>query len=283
MGGYFDGIGSAAGGRAFEQSDSFFRNLAGIKEYRETINLSDETINKLNASIDQGSANQTKYKKQSQRDINAGVKPKLAGGGILSTIIDQIKIPIKTLQYSFYEGIGSNFGNRFAEGLNKAFNEDLDLSFERKGEVTGKAISYTATSGLEQFNQDANAVGDNYQNLRYAIEDGSIGEISQKFDTLFKSIIKSVTGIGDSYLRGFRKSSVQLEALRQIETQMQNQENLATSLAGKKKVIYTVGGFAGNNGQKGKAIAENIKPLVNDETEVIGGLMFKGKSDCLRL
>lgn len=269
-GGYFDGIGSAGANRTFDSLENVLRKLVGKEEYAQTIKLADETINKLNNFEQQNQSASPTFKKQTQRDINAGVKPKLAGSGILSTIFDQIKIPIKTLQYSFYEGIGSNFGNRFAEGLNKAFNEDLDLSFERKGEVSGKAISYTATSGLDQFNQNASQVGDNYNNLRYAVEDGQIVEVGKKFDTLFKSIVKSVTGIGDSYVRGFRKSSVQLEALRKIEAQIQAEENSAGDLTGKTKVIYTVGGFAADKGQRGKKIAGDLKPLVNDQTEVIG-------------
>ena len=283
--GYLGGIGGAAGERTFNSLDNLFRRLTGREENRETVELGHKTIRELALTVHNPKlADRNRGKKISQKDINLGSSPNKSPG-VVGSMIEQALMPLKTIQYSFYEGIGSNFGNRFAEGFNKSIEEDLDFSFERKGEVSGKAISYVASSGVEQLLEDGASVKDNFEQVRYALEDsvafrvgsfppesrpGDIEGLSEKFDTLFKSIIKSVTGIGDSYLRGFRRGSVQIEAMRQIEKEVAKQENIAPDLKGKKKVIYTVGGFAGDKGQRGKAIAKQLKPLVNDETEVIG-------------
>jgi tape measure domain-containing protein len=278
LGGFFDGIGSAAGGRAFNSIDNFVRKLVGKEEYRESVDLSQETIGLIGESVARAlfgntAGKSSSYKSsQSQRDINyqKPSQPIFRSENLFDKAIKEILMPLRTVQYSFYEGIGSNFGNRFAEGLNQVLNDDLDISFERKGQVTGKAVSYTATDGLDAFKQNVSTVGDNFNNFRYAVEDKNIDQVGSSLDKLVKSVSKSVTSIADSYLRGFRRGSVQLEALRKIETEIAKQENQAPDLTGKKKVIYTASGFAGEKGQRGYMMADQLRPYVNDQTAVIG-------------
>ncbi|MEM7756560.1 MAG: peptidoglycan DD-metalloendopeptidase family protein [Cyanobacteria bacterium P01_A01_bin.40] len=270
VGGFFEGIGNAAGGRAFNQLDNLFRRLTGREEYRESVDLSERTINRIGESV--ALALTGKSRSQSQRDRNLGKRPQaiLQRDSLVDKAVDQALLPLKTIQYSFYEGIGSFFGDQFATGLSDILNQELDFSMNRKGQVTGKAISYTATTGVDNLKRDVGAVGDNYNDLRYAVEDGKVAEISKKFDTLIKSVTKSVTSIADSYLRGYRKGSVRLEALRKMDREINAQNNQAPDLTGKDKVIYTVSGFAGEKGQRGNYLAQQVKPYVNNQTEVIG-------------
>ena len=271
-GGFFEGIGSAAGGRAFDKVDDFVRRLTGREEHTETVSLSDRSIVKIGDAVARSLTGKTRTKEATRREKSLGKTPKLflQQESFAKKLLNQFLEPIKTIRYSFFEGIGANFGDRFAEGLNKVFEQDLDISFERKGEVSGKGIANAATEGLGNFKTNAAKVGDNFNAVRYDIEDGNLEGISAKFDTLFKSVTKTITSVADSYLRGFRKGSVQLEALRKIEQEIAKQENQAPDLTGKDRAIFTVSGFAGEGGQRGKFMAEQLKPYIKDTTAVIG-------------
>jgi tape measure domain-containing protein len=275
IGGFYNGIGDAAGNRFFSQFDAVVRKLLGKEEYRESVDLSEKTIALLGQSIGNslsGKDSDGAYKAnkfQSQRDKNAGIK---SGNqeSLIESVINQALVPIRTLNYSFFEGIGANFGNRFAEGLNQVLNDEMDVSFERKGAVTGKAIGFTAKEGLDNFKQNFNKVGDNFNDLRYSVEDRQVDQVAPKLDVLVKSVSKTITSIADSYLRGFRRGSVQLEALRKVEAEIAKQNNQAPDLTGKKKVIYTASGFAGEKGQRGYLMADQLRNYVTDDTAVIG-------------
>ena len=268
-GGFFEGIGNAAGTRFFDRLDSIFRSLTGREEHRETVELGNKTISKIGLSISRSIKGKSPV--ISQRDKNLGKgSVSFKQNNLVERALSQALMPLRTIQYSFFEGIGSNFGNQFAEGLSQVLNDDLDISFNRKGQVTGKAISYTATEGVDKLKRDLGDVGSDFNDFRYGIEDGKVDEIGSKFNKLIKSIARTVTSVADSYLRGFRKGSVQLEAIRQIEKEVAKKDNSAPDLTGKKKVIYTVSGFAGEQGQRGKYMAQQLKPYVKDDTEVIG-------------
>ena len=270
-GGFYEGIGNAAGSRAFESIENSFRKFLGLEEHRETINLSSQTIDEIGVSV--ALALRGKSRKdlsQRERNLNRGIPQFLKGQNLLEKAIDQALMPIKTIKYSFFEGIGSNFGNQFAEGLTKVFDEDLDISFERKGQVTGKSIAYLGNQGTEKFKQDLGSVSDNFNNLRYDIEDGKLEEFEDKFGKLVKSISKSVTSLATSYLTGFRKASVKLEALRKMETEIAKDNNQSENLEGKEKVIFTVAGFSGDEGQRGKYIAKQLQSYTDDKTAVVG-------------
>lgn len=269
--GFYEGIGDAAGARAFNNIDNLFRKLTGREEYRESIDLSTRTIRRIGVSVANALTGRSESS-ASQRDKNLGKRPQILTQKetFVDKAISQALMPLRTIQYSFYEGIGSTFGNQFAEGLSGVLNDELDFSMNRKGQVSGKAISYTATEGAENFNRNFNSVRDNYADFRYAIEDGNIEQLAQKFDALFKSVSKTIVSIPESYVRGFRKGSVQLEALRKIEKQIPLQDNQAPDLTGKKKAIFTVSGFAGEKGQQGYYMAKQVKPYVDDQTAVIG-------------
>ncbi len=269
-GGFYEGIGNAAGARAFNQLDNLFRKLTGREEYRESIDLSTRTIQRIGVSVRDALTGNSRSQSQRERNLGKGSPGILQQETLVDKAINQALLPLKTVQYSFYEGIGSFFGNQFAEGMSGILNDELDFSMNRKGQVTGKAISYTATTGVDNFKRDVAATGDNLNDFRYAVEDGKVDQLSQKFDTLFKSVTRSITSIADSYLRGFRKGSVQLEGLRKVQQEIAQQNNQATDLTGKKKAFYTASGFAGEQGQRGYYMAEQLRPYVNDQTEVIG-------------
>ncbi|MDJ0570277.1 MAG: tape measure protein, partial [Pleurocapsa sp. MO_192.B19] len=274
--GFYEGIGNEAGTRAFSNFDNILRKLTGRKEYRETVELGSETINKIGFAVARslGKVKQNKNFGFNQRDKNlnkesVSFSPEKETDS-LSSIVSQVLMPIRTIQYSFFEGIGSNFGNRFANGLNEVLDQDLDISFERKGTVTGKAISYTATEGAQRFKKEADKAGDSYNDLIGTIQDGKFDEVAKKFDTFLKDLARSVTSFPTTYLRGFRKASIKSEALRKMENAKSAPDAQAPDLTGKNKVIYTVSGFAGEKGARSEYLAEQIKPYVNEQTQVIG-------------
>ena len=51
IGGYFEGIGSAAGERTFARFDNLFRKLTGREEYSETVDLSQRSIDRIGESV----------------------------------------------------------------------------------------------------------------------------------------------------------------------------------------------------------------------------------------
>ena len=274
-GGFYEGIGNAAGQRAFDQIDSTFRKLLGIKEHRETIDLSNETINKIGDSVASSLVIDGGIKKrgaiterQRFQDSRKGVvaqKP-----GFISQVANKVTMPFRTINYAFYEGIGARFGDKFARGFEKVLNEELDIDFERKGAISGKAVAYTSTQGVEDLKGNVNRTKDDFSDLSDAVENANYETAAQKFQDLIKSITATTTSLADSYIRGFRKASVSVEAMRKIQNEITKKNNQAPDLTGKRKVYYTVSGFAGEKGKRGDFMASQLRPYVKDDVEVIG-------------
>lgn len=232
------------------------------------IELGNQSISKLSNSIATEISSKYLYTK-SASSLNSQInKPDKS---IVSKLFGELVHPIEVIHAGFFQGIGQVFGEKFSTGLNKSFEEDLDISFERKGQVVGKGIAYTSSSGLKDFEQNSANVGQQFNQLGDALTQSfNPDEIKQKFQNLFKSVSKTFVGVGASYLTGFRKGSVEIEGMRKLQGQIAAQENFAPDLTGKKRVIYTVAGFAGDGGKRGEKIAEQVRPLVDQDTEVIG-------------
>ena len=275
FGGFYEGVGNAAGQRAFDQIDSTFRKLLGIKEYRETIDLSNKTINKIGDSVassividggikKRGAITERQRLQDSRKSVVAQKQ------GIVSQVADRVTMPLRTINYAFYEGIGARFGDKFAKGFEKVLNEELDIDFERKGRVSGKAVAYTSTQGVEDLKGNVNRTKDDFSDLSDAVENANYETAAQKFQDLIKSITATTTSLADSYIRGFRKASVSVEAMRKIQNEITKKNNQAPDLKDKRKVYYTVSGFAGEKGKRGDFMASQLRPYVKDDVEIIG-------------
>ena len=62
--------------------------------------------------------------------------------GLIGGSFANLGSSLRSIYKGFLESIGSGLGTDFGEGLKKALEEDLDISFKRRGEVTGKTIAF---------------------------------------------------------------------------------------------------------------------------------------------
>lgn len=273
-GGFFEGIGSAAGTRAFDRIDGFLRRLTGREKYAELVELGTKSIVKLATAI----GYQIKFKKAditARVDLNKAINKPLVvrqNEGLLSGIVDKVMMPLKTINYSFFEGLGSFFGQQYATGLSSVLEQEQDISFYKKGQVGGKTFGYVKDEGVKEFFAQIQNIVTEYETLNSQLPNAENARSALNlFAKFFRQITKTITHLPASFVTGHRKGSVQIEGLPKVQQVLAdlNDEDLP-DLKGKTRALFTVGGLAAESGQSGMRMAREIAQSATDDTAVIG-------------
>ncbi|MGK7896508.1 MAG: tape measure protein, partial [Xenococcus sp. (in: cyanobacteria)] len=268
QGGFYGGIGGELGRRFTGNLINGVRGIFGLKAANDEVDISNESAIKIGIAVSSRMKN-VGIDSNSLEFLARPLHQKLSwdfqpNGGLFGRIIDQVMMPIKTVQYSFYEGIGSHFGNQYATGLSNVLAEDLDFSMERRGMVTGKGVSHLATEGMENVIDNIKEVRDEYQSLTNS-------QSLEKFTKFLKSITKMVATIPTEFNTGTRRGAVDIEGMRQLNNQLGDLDlSEVADLSDKDQVVFTVGGFAAAEGKSGFRMAEEIQKHADEKTEVIG-------------
>ena len=186
--------------------------------------------------------------------------------GLIGGTFANVGFSIRSIYKGFLESIGSGLGVDYGEGLKEAFEEDLDLSFKRRGKVTGKTIAYGVSEGGRNIWDEFNNFLDSLRNASKVKQPSP-----EDADSVVKALTKFLTTIPSTAFTGYRRASVQLEGLPRVEKQQKRKGNEANEYKDKtEKVVYTITGFAGQEGQGGHAIAQDLAKFADDATEVVG-------------
>lgn len=185
--------------------------------------------------------------------------------GLINKVAEPVKFRFQSLMSGYFEGIGNYFGEQFASGLSETLEEDLNYSQKRKGRVMGKTIGFVANDGMENLEEKFDTLKLTIASLADDTEKIDIAKIRKALAALFGI----PTSVADSYLTGFRRSSVKEEAIRQVDKNKASFNEDISDIKSKKKAIVTASGFAGEKGKQGRKQAERLRELNQDENTVV--------------
>ena len=184
--------------------------------------------------------------------------------GLIGGSIANVSFSVRSIYKGFLESIGSGLGVDYAEGIKEAFEEDLDISFKRRGKVTGKTIAYGASEGGRNIWNEFNNFLDSLRNTR-------VGKPNKDTDSAVQALAKFLVAIPSTAFTGYRRASVQLEGLPRVGKLQKRKENEASEYKDDtEQVVYTITGFAGQEGKGGHAIAQDLAKFADETTEIVG-------------
>ena len=189
--------------------------------------------------------------------------------GLVGGSFANLGFSFRSIYKGFLESIGAGLGTDFGEGLKKALEDDLDFSFRRRGEVTGKSLAFTVSEGGRGF-------WDNFKNLIEASKNAKLKRTNpdrakDDVDSVSRALVKLVTLLPSKMATGYRRAAVQLEGLPRVEKLKKRPENEGQTYTDTTdEVIYTINGFGGQQGVGGYKIAEQLSQYVDESTEVVG-------------
>ncbi|MDJ0903722.1 MAG: tape measure protein [Xenococcus sp. MO_188.B8] len=189
--------------------------------------------------------------------------------GIIGGTVANLGFSARSIYKGFLESIGSGLGSDFGEGLKKGLQEDLDLSFNRRGEVAGKTISYGVAEG-------GRGLWDGFKNFMDSINNAKVRrenpeQARDDVDTVSKALVKLVTVLPSKLATGYRRSAVQLEGLPRVDKLKKRPENQGNQFKDTTDhVVYTFSGFGGQEGKGGYKLAEMLAEHADELTEIVG-------------
>ena len=178
--------------------------------------------------------------------------------GLVGGSLANFGFTLRSIYKGFLESIGGGLGTDFGEGLKKALEEDLDFSFKRRGEVTGKTAAFGVSQGGRSF-------WDGLLNFRDAVVNSRLqktnpSQARDDVDSVSKALVKLVTILPSKIATGYRRAAVQLEGLPRVEKLKKRPENQAGQYKNNtEQVVYTITGFAGQQGIGGYKIADTLR------------------------
>ena len=90
-------------------------------------------------------------------------------------------------------------------------------------------------------------------------------------DSVSKALVKLVTILPSKIATGYRRAAVELEGLPRVEKLKKRPENQAGQYQNNtEQVVYTITGFAGQQGVGGYKIADTLANYADETTEVVG-------------
>lgn len=176
---------------------------------------------------------------------------------------------LRSVYKGFLESIGGGLGTDFGEGLKKALEDDLDFSFRRRGEVTGKTAAYAISEGGRGLRKEFGHLLTLMRKTK--VKDTTPSQAAENANEVRKSFTRLLSLLPTSIATGYRRASIQLEGLPRVDKLKNRDENKATQFKDTtKSVVYSFGGFAGKEGKAGFENAEMLKELADDLTEIVG-------------
>lgn len=172
--------------------------------------------------------------------------------------------PIRTIMSGYYSGIGGHFGSQTGKGLAKTFDEDLDFSFNRRGQTIGKGITNLFLEGSENLKQEVDLFQQEFKDLFKSFNGKKLLDFVKQFN-------RTITSLPTDFLRGYKKGSIKVEALHKLKTKLQEVDyNEATDLSGIDTAFFSMGGLAGKKGKAGYLTAEVLSEFVDQKGIVFG-------------
>lgn len=172
--------------------------------------------------------------------------------------------PIRTIMSGYYSGIGGHFGSQTGKGLAKTFDEDLDFSFNRRGQTIGKGITNLFLEGSENLKQEVDLFQQEFKDLFKSFNGKKLLDFVKQFN-------RTITSLPTDFLRGYKKGSIKVEALHKLKTKLQEVDyNEATDLSGIDTAFFSMGGLAGKKGKAGYLTAEVLNEFVDQKGIVFG-------------
>ena len=186
---------------------------------------------------------------------------------LIGKLIEPVTSRIDHVTSGYFGGIGSYFGKQFAEGLDGVLQSELDISHQRKGQIAGKTYAYFQTGKEELLSQK-------FETLRQTIVDlndetSSVG-LAQVQATI-KAILGIPNALADSFLTGFRRSSIEVEAIRKVgkdKAKFSDGESI-DNLAEFNHAVINASGFSGSKGQQARKQAQSLRELNTSEDTTI--------------
>ena len=254
-------------------------NKQAVKEsfgvWNTTRAVSSSTSDRVSTvRLDQRSVNQIANLIQSDEPNRVGLPPtdpitQIRRRGLIRGTIASTGNNIRSIYKGFLESIGGGLGTDFGEGLKKALEEDLDFSFKRRGEVTGKTAAFTISEGGRELRKEFGLLLSLIRKTK--VKDTTPSQAASDANEVRKSLTRLFSLLPTKFATGYRRAAVQLEGLPRVDKLKNRDENKARQFKDTtESVIYSFGGFAGRKGKAGFENAEMLREVADDLTEIVG-------------
>lgn len=176
---------------------------------------------------------------------------------------------LRSIYKGFLESIGGGLGTDFGEGLKKALEEDLDFSFKRRGEVTGKTAAFAVSEGGRGLRTELITLFQLFKKTK--AETRTPEQAAENANEVRKSLTRLFSLIPTKLATGYRRAAVQLEGLPRVDKLRNRDENKANQFKSTTTdAIYSFGGFAGKKGKAGFENADMLAKYADVNTEIVG-------------
>ena len=176
---------------------------------------------------------------------------------------------LRSIYKGFLESIGAGLGADFGEGLKKALEDDLDFSFKRRGEVTGKTAAYAVSEGGRGLRAELKTLFELFRKTN--VKTTTPQQTAEDANEVRKSLVRLFSLLPTKLATGYRRAAVELEGLPRVDKLKDRDEHQANQFKPTtKKVVYGYGGFAGREGKAGFEIAEQMRQVADEATEIVG-------------
>ena len=255
-GGFFSGIGESLGDSSLKNLESTLRRLIKKPAIQPKLELSDRSINLVGKAVGQSFAS-------SLVKSNLPKQP-----GLVSKIASVATIPIKDTYTGFYQGVGMKMGDQFSGGFSNVLKEDLDIDFERNGEIVGKMLTLAVEQGIDGLLSNFEDIEQKSQEFADSLKNFNIDESTKALEQLFKSFTSAIASGPAKLIHNYKLANVIKASPKKVQKRAGDIDIKPEDLEGKNLAVINVAGMSGDNGKGGYKQADTLRKLASDKTVV---------------
>lgn len=256
--GFFGGIGESLGDSSLQKLANHLGKAIGSSKTRDSIDLSSETIEKIGGAVG----------KAINKVLAIGFKAASPKKGLVENLKSIAIAPIKNTYQGFYQGVGMKLGDNFSKGFANVIKEDLDIDFERNGEVAGKIVTLTIQQGFDGLYKNFEDIKQKSKNFADTVKNKNAPEAVKAIDELYKSIARSLASIPNKLIANYKLANVMKASVKKAEKKVDDVDISQEQLEGMELAVINVAGMGGDGGKGGYKQAEELRKLADEKTVV---------------